>query len=273
MMSVAGTISDAAPPAAPGARAMPSLVAVSLALLLLYLAWAAVDVRTIAGDPVWLKPTKFALSFVVTFGTLALIQQRLSPAWAEGWVLRIVAGVMAAAFAFEMAYMTYKAARGLSSHFNTGSALAARMYQLMGIGALALVVGIGTYGAAVLADRQARMSPALRTAAGVGLLATMILTLITAGTLGANGSHFVGQPLPGAGAIPFLGWSGSVGDLRPSHFLALHAMQALPLYVLWRERRGRAVQRAEVGWAAGAWTVLTLAVFAQALAGYPLVAL
>jgi hypothetical protein len=252
---------------------MASLAAASAALLVMTLAWGLVDSRTIAGDPVWLKPAKFALSFMVLFGTLALVQVRLSAPWADGWTLRITTWIMAAAFAFEMGYMTYQAARGVGSHFNFATDFEVRMYQLMGLGALALVLSIGVYGIAALSDRQARTSPGLRRAIGLGLLATVVLTLPTAFTLGGNGSHFVGTLPADPRSIPILGWSGSVGDLRPAHFLALHAMQAIPLYALWRERGGRAVGTAEVTAVTLAWAALTLAVFAQALAGYPLLPL
>ena len=57
-----------------------------------------------------MKPLKFALSFAVLFGTIALIEPRLSPKVREGWPLRVIGWVMAASFLSEMAYMTYQAA-------------------------------------------------------------------------------------------------------------------------------------------------------------------
>ena len=65
---------------------------------------------------------------------------------------------------------------------------------------------------------------------------------------------------------------GEVGDLRPAHFLALHAMQVLPLVGWWIDRRGGASLRA-LHSSAAAWALLTVAVFAQALAGLPLLRL
>jgi hypothetical protein len=62
-----------------------------------------------------------------------------------------------------------------------------------------------------------------------------------------------------------------VGDLRPAHFLALHAMQVLPLAGLWMDRRGIAVAKMRL--VALAYVALTAAVFAQALAGVPLIRL
>jgi hypothetical protein len=90
--------------------------------------------------------------------------------------------------------------------------------------------------------------------------------------MSATGTH-VGVAPAGAPTIPLFGWSAAVGDLRPGHFLALHTMQAVPLYALWRERGGQQVGRVEAALAATGWSALTLLVFAQALAGRPLIAL
>jgi hypothetical protein len=82
--------------------------------------------------------------------------------------------------------------------------------------------------------------------------------------------RYVGVHPDGGAVIPLMGWSAVVGDLRPSHFLALHAMQALPLAAWALGGRGgvRAVRAV-----AAVWVALTLAVYAQAVAGLPLVAL
>lgn len=258
----------------PATSQMLSLTCLSLALLVLYLLWGLAEGRVLpAGDAVWLKPAKFAVSFAVTFGTLAWAQAGLSAKWAESLTLRITTAIMTAAFVAEMIYLTYQAARGEASHFNVSDAFHTQMYQLMGIGAVLLTLGIGVFGIAVLRDRQADFSPSLRLALGMGMLLTVALTFPTAGVLGANGGHFVGVPPADARNWPLFGWSGAVGDLRPAHFLALHAMQALPIYVLWRERSGTSLSRREVFTAAVGWTGLTLAVFVQALMGQPVIPL
>lgn len=253
---------------------MLALTSLSLALLVLYLLWGLVEGRALpAGDAVWLKPVKFAVSFFVTFGTLAWAQAGLSAKWAGSITIRITVAVMTAAFSAEMIYLTYQAARGEASHFNFSDAFHIQMYQLMGIGAVLLVLGIGVFGIAVLRDHHTRFSASLRLALGMGMLLTVALTFPTAGILSANGGHFVGVPPADARNWPLFGWSGAVGDLRPAHFLALHAMQALPLYVVGRERSGVTPSRQEVYLAAIGWTSLTLAVFVQALLGRPIIPL
>lgn len=259
-------------PAAPP-NAFAALTAFSAALLLLALLWASGEPRLVDGEPAWIKPAKFALAFVATFGTLALAQSRLSAPWAGGWLLASTGAVMGAAFAGEMAYLVVQAARGEASHYNTSTPFNARMYQLMGVGAVLLTLGIGLVGVAVLRDREARLSPALRRAVGLSFVVTTPLVLVTAGWLSAQGGPHVGLHPTGGATVPGLGWSLATGDLRPAHFLALHAMQAIPLWVMARDRLGGRVAPAEVLGVTALWAALTAAVFVKALMGLPLVRL
>lgn len=266
------TLTLSAASRAPAARPsqLAVLTALSCTLLVLTAAWALADTRTLDGMPVWAKPAKFALSFVVLFGTLAWIERRLSPAWRQGLALPITVAVMAAAMVTEMGYMIVMAAQQQLSHFNFSSRFTTAMYSVMGLGAVSLMVGVAVFGVVALRDRDADFGPALRRGVGWGAILSAVLTLVTAGTMSSLGTH-VGMASAGAPTVPFLGWSGTRGDIRPAHFLALHAMQVLPLAGAAFDRLGVPVTR--MAWVALAYGALTLAVFAQALAGLPLVRL
>lgn len=251
-----------------------TLTVVALVFLGLSMAWGLVDMRQVDGAAVWMKPLKFSLSFAVLFGTIALIEPRLSGPVRDGWPLRVIGWVMAAAFLSEMGYMTYQAALGEASHFNLSTPFNRLMYEtVMAGGAVALVLGIALIGWLVKRDAAADMGVGLRAGIFLGFAMTFVLTMVTAGYLSVNGGHFVGLHPDGAPVIPLFGWSGVTGDLRPAHFAALHAMQALPLVGLWLDRRGDARALRRVRLAALGYAALTLAVFAQAVAGLPVIPL
>lgn len=255
-------------PAEPRASQLAGLTAVSCALLLLTCAWAAFDPRLLGEAPVWAKPMKFALSFVVLFGTLALVERRLSPAWRNGWMLQVTVAVMTVAMIIEMAYMILMAAQQEASHFNFSTPFTTLMYSIMGVGAVSLILGVAIFGVAVLRDTAADFSPALRWGIGWGCILSFALTLVTAGYMSSAGVH-VGIEATGSPTLPLMGWSGTVGDIRPAHFLSLHAMQVLPLVGLWFDANRIGVQR--IRWVALAYVAATAVIFAQALVGLPLI--
>lgn len=258
-------------PAARRPEPFTALTAIALALLGLALAWGLADSRMIGGVPVWVKPAKFALSFAIHFGTLAVIVSALGDGARSSRPVRIAATVMGVAFFGEMAYLVFQAAQAEASHFNLSTPFHRAMYQLMGIGAVLLIGMPLLVARAAGRDRAARLGPATREGIRWGAILSFVLTLGVAGYMSSGTGHLVGTPSPGAPTIPPFGWSAEVGDLRPAHFLALHALQALPLAGLWADRRGDGP--GTVRMVAAIWAVLTLAVFAQALMGLPLVRL
>jgi hypothetical protein len=250
-----------------------TLTVVSAVLLVLSVAWGFVDARVIDGVPVWMKPLKFALSFVVLFGTIALIEPLLSERARTGLTMRLAGWAMAAAYLFEIAYMTYMAARAEPSHFNLSTPFHETMYSLMGVGAVTLITGIAVIGWVVRQDAGAAMGRGVREGIWLGFLLTFVLTFVVAGYLSSTGSHFVGIHPEGAPTVPLLGWSGVTGDLRPAHFASMHAMQALPLLGLWLDRRRADHAILTMRLAAVAYAIVTFALFGQALIELPVVAL
>jgi hypothetical protein len=147
------------------------------------------------------------------------------------------------------------------------------MYTMMGIGAVSLVAGVAVMGWVARRDGAAAMGPGLREGVWLGFAGTFVLTLIVAGYLSNAGGHLVGVHPDGAPTVPLMGWSGVTGDLRPAHFASIHAMQALPLLGLWLDRRGGAAAVRGVRIGAIAYAAFTLALFAQALMGLPVIPL
>ena len=247
-------------------------VAATAGLLLLlatlpFLAAHGLDPRVLDGEPIWLKPMKFSLSMGTYLLTLAIVARFLPERMRTSRAFRLYGALLALAAAIEIVWIGGAAANGQQSHFNETNALLERVYPLMGVLAVVLTSGALVYGIAILRHAGAPCPPALRRAIGLGLVLTFALTVPIAGTLSVL-TPLIGTPSTG-GTLPLLGWSTEVGDLRPGHFLATHALQAVPQLV-WAAgwQSPAAATRAAAGYAA-----LTLAVFAQALAGWPLLPL
>ena len=247
------------------------LTGLSLSLFIVAAAAHAVDARVLGGTPVWAKPMKFAASFVVLFATIAWLENRLTSVWREGWMLRSTMAIMGTAMVTEMGYILYQAAQAQPSHFNYSTPLHEFMYTVVMFGgALALVAGIGVYAFAAARDHGAELTVPMRWGVVWGFGLSFALTVVVAGYMGAISDNQVGTPPADPTNLPIFGWSLDIGDLRPAHFLSLHAMQALPIFAFAVERFSVRRPRLVVSLAAGAYAALTLALFAQALAGQPI---
>jgi len=245
------------------------LTIASIAMLAIAVLWGQFDPRILDDVSVWVKPAKFALSFTVHFATLAIIVAALSENIRKHLSITIAGGVMAIAFLAEMAYLVFQAAQAEHSHFNFSTPFHQTMYSLMGLGAVLLIAMLIVV--AWVARRDLAIGSATKEGIWWGALTSFLLTLVTAGYLGNQGGHFVGVPYDPSRVLPIVGWSTEVGDLRPAHFLSLHAMQLLPLIGLWIDQTGRSV--AIVKPLAAAYAVLSLVVLGQSLMGLPLISM
>ncbi|WP_232662573.1 hypothetical protein [Pseudonocardia sp. TRM90224] len=192
----------------------------SAALAVVLVGLAAVDHRTLLGAPLWFKPLKFALSFVLYGAALAwmLGQLRVPAMRRVGWVA-VVASVV------ELVIIVFQAARGVRSHFNDDDVLGVSLYALMGV--TVAILWLATLAIALRFFRE----PARDRAATVAIRLGIIVSLagMTVGVLMSFGdAHAVGLPDGGPG-LPLLGWSTTGGDLRVAHFIGMHALQLLPL--------------------------------------------
>ncbi len=199
-----------------------------------------VDPRTLAGDPVWAKPLKFAVSFGVYALTLAwMLSLVRRPGWLRaGWWVGTIA---AAATTLEVVAVTVQAARGTGSHFNVATPVDSAVYALMGGAVVVLysatvVVGAALAFSSTVEDRALVWGLRLGLALGLaGLSVGFVMVVpraqqLTQAAPTVLGSHSVGGEA--TGGLPFLGWSTVQGDLRVSHFVGMHALQALPLVAL-----------------------------------------
>ena len=268
-------------PAAPlprlsGASAQfePRLLRTGLAVLSLMVPTAfalALDPRTLNDIPIWIKPLKFQASVGVYLLTLSWLLAALPEGVRRGRVVAVLVGVAIAASTFEIAYITFQAARGLASHYNVGDPFHGAMYTIMGIGAVTLTAISPAVAALLWRDRPARWSTAFWLSVLLGLVLTFVLGVGAGAVLSAGDGHWIGGVRSDAGGVLVVGWSRTGGDLRTAHFLGMHAMHVLPVVGLIAGRLLRPWQAISgVVVAASAYTAGTGLVFWLALRGIPL---
>ncbi|MGG5820293.1 hypothetical protein [Falsiroseomonas sp. HW251] len=231
-------------------------------LLLACLVAMAFDPRSVNGVSVWVKPAKFAASFVAWFWTLAWAWGVLAPAVRDGWAARAVLWGTLGAGLFEQGWITLRALLGQPSHFATDP-LGGVMYGLMGLAAVLLVALAALLGALVLRHGDLARPRAWRHAVGLGLIVGGAIGGFTGASISAHQTPHVGGVLSDAANFPPFFWSRDGGDLRVAHFLGIHAMQALPAIALLGAGTGM------VWLGAAGWTALSLGAYALALAGVP----
>lgn len=256
---------------------------VMLAALLVSLAGLFLDSRTITGAPAWLKPTKFAASIAIYAFTLAWVFTFL-PAWPR--LRRIVGWTTAVAMAIELVIIDAQAWRGTTSHFNTATLVDGVLFTIMG--ATIVIQTVTSIAVAVALWRQAFEDQALGWALRLGMIVTIVGAfsggLMTGPTaaqlvearatqqLKVAGAHTVGGPDGGPG-LPGTGWSTTHGDLRIPHFVGLHALQSIPLFLFLLPRRLNMRARVRSVWVASAsYVALFALLMSQALRGQSLIA-
>lgn len=272
------TIDHLLPAARPPARwnrPLLGLTAAAVLLTVVSLAGIVLDDRVLTGVPIWLKPFKFAVSFVFYAWTLAwilaMLPRRSRPA---EWSAVIVVGVAVV----ELAIIVTQVLRGQTSHYNMTTPLNALLWSAMGTSIMVLFFAQVAIGVTALRqripDRPAAF--AIRLGLGVSLLGMALAFLMTSQQTadGLIGAHSVGVPDGGPG-MPVTGWSTTGGDLRIGHFVGLHALQALPLlaYALGRWTLLAERVRARLVLVGGiAYAVVVLLLTWQALRAQPLTA-
>lgn len=253
---------------APAYAGLALILAISTLPVLLAM---AIDPRQWLGEGIWIKPLKFQIALAIYLATLAWFARWLPEGIATDRRWRAYAAAVCLAVIGEMLWIGGAAALGTGSHFNTSSPVWDALYGLMGVFAAFLTSASFVMAVLIARNRAKGLDPAVKLSVILGLGLTLPLTLVVAFTMAAGTGHHVGIPLTGA-RVPVMGWSREVGDLRVAHFIATHALHAVPLagWLVSGRLPPRAAQTAVI-LAALAWVALTMGTFAQALAGKPLI--
>jgi hypothetical protein len=257
--------------AADSPRYTPLAIVLALAVVPLFGA-LMLDARVFQGINVWIKPIKFHVALVVYLLTLAWFARFAAPEVTSRPWWRWHERAVVVAVVLELIWIVGAAALATGSHYNRSTQLMGAIYAFMGLAAILLTSASATLAVAIRRNRGSMLSPAVRAGLVWGLGLTLPLTLVTAGTLSAMGSHWVGGAGSDAGGLALMGWARDGGDLRVSHFFATHAMHVVPLAALGCARllgREALMPVRAVGLAYAAFVAAT---FVQALMGRPFLA-
>jgi hypothetical protein len=114
-----------------------------LALAIVCVALQFVDTRDVNGVSTWLKPAKFFSSLAIQFATVGWALSYLPAAEQRTRVMRLAIPVMLLMGWGEMLYISFRAARAEASHFNISTPTTQLLYNLMGVGAVLMLVIAG----------------------------------------------------------------------------------------------------------------------------------
>ncbi|HEY7402959.1 MAG TPA: hypothetical protein VIB39_05520 [Candidatus Angelobacter sp.] len=174
----------------------------------------------------WIKPIKFSLSFSTFASTISLFLLALR---IPEWQLKLVRRAIAASVALEIFSLGAQAWRSVyaaGSHTLVDSALAQMTNSMVMVN-----TAIVTWMLALFCLNRVKtrlvdwpMVSAIRYSIVIFLVGNAV-----GGYMLARGSHTVGAS-DSAPGLPFLNWSTIGGDLRIAHFIAIHAIQIVPLF-------------------------------------------
>lgn len=233
----------------------------------------AFDDRVLVDSPIWFKPFKFAVSFILYSASLAWFISLLEGrAHKIAWWLGTVSALVGVG---EMVIIVGQVIRGKRSHFNFETPLDTALFSAMGT--MVVILWVANLIIALMLLRAKFDNPAIgwtvRLSLFIALIGMGVGFLMTGpkpgqsidkGTLGA---HSIGGP-DGGPSMPFTGWSTVYGDYRVGHFIGMHALQFLPLIITLAGKWANTRLAFALG---GGYLGLTLLVIWQAMRAQPLI--
>ena len=204
------------------------------------------DARTLREVGIWLKPMKFMAATALFAWTTVWLTEGSSTAVAQGSAYPGICVLIVVTSLFEVAYITYQASQGAASHYNTSDRLHALLFGVMALAAVGLTGSQAWLAWEIVSTRVTAGLSVTTWGVVLGLTLTFVLSTVSGFLLGGN------QPPAGPG-LPWVGWHLSQ-DIRPSHFLGVHAQQLIPLWGIFADR----FCGAYAGHALGAGTLIYL---------------
>lgn len=210
------------------------------------------------GVNAWYKPFKFAFS-------------TLTYAWAMAWYCSYLKEFNINLFnwstitflGFEIVYIALKASKGQLSHYNLSTPFYSVMFSLMALAATLATLYTAYVGLLFFKQSFPDLPDNYVWAIRLGIIIFVIFSF-EGFVMGSRLNHSVGALNDNSNWF-IIGWSKTVGDLRVSHFIGMHALQVLPIISYYILRNTKLT----IGLAL-IYGLLALLTLIQALEGRPL---
>ena len=176
----------------------------------------------IQGVNAWFKPLKFAISIGLFSWTMAWYCYYLSNFNVTPFNWTVIT-----LFGFELIYIIFQASKGQLSHFNISTPTYSLLYSLMGLAAVLVTLYTAYIGLLFFTQSFPDLPKYYVWSIRLGILIFVIFSF-EGGLMGSRMNHSVGAINDNSNWW-IVGWSKTVGDLRVSHFIGMHALQLLPL--------------------------------------------
>jgi hypothetical protein len=207
----------------------------------------------------WYKPFKFAFSTFLY-------------AWAMAWYcfylpkfnLNLFNWSVILLLGFEIIYIAIQAGRGQLSHYNMSTPVYAGLYSMMAIAATLVTLYTAYVGWLFFTHSFPDLPTYYVWAIRLSIIIFVVFSF-EGFAMGSRLNHSVGALNDNSNWF-IVGWSKTVGDLRVSHFIGMHALQVLPFlsFYLLKNTKATIILSA-------IYALLAVLTLIQALQGKPLI--
>ena len=231
---------------------------ICLLLSVVFLIMTKVTTTQVFNVNAYYKPFKFAFSTFLF-------------AWAMAWYCYFLPNFNASFFnwtviillGFEIAYIALQASKGQLSHYNISTPVYSALYSLMAIAASAVTIYTAYIGFLFFKYDFPTLPNHYLWAIRLGIILFVIFSF-EGFAMGSRLNHSVGALNDNSNWF-IVGWSKTVGDLRVSHFIGMHALQLLPFLSYYFLKNTKLTIVLSI-----AYGLLALFTLIQALKGKPL---
>ena len=230
-----------------------------LSLSIIFLVLTKITSTQVHGVNAWFKPFKFAVSIGLFSWTMALYCDYLSDFNVTPFNWTVIT-----LFGFELIYIIFQASKGQLSHFNISTPTHSLIYSLMGLIAVLVTLYTAYIGLLFLTQSFPNLPNYYVWSIRLGILIFIVFSF-EGGLMGSRMNHSVGAINDNSNWW-ILGWSKTVGDLRVSHFIGMHALQILPLLSFYIFKNTKATIIISI-----IYGLLAASTLVQALNGKPII--